>query len=326
MRIHVQNLPDDRAFAITTAQWDAAAARAPDVSGGHAVSYGETPEAFQAAIGEAEVLVAQTGAVRRLFPADAPRLKLIYCTSAGLDSLAPFDWLPPGAALLNNRGTHGAKAGEYGIMALLMLAAGLPGFATAQRAGQWAPRHGSVLAGRRVTVAGLGALGGAVAGQAARFGMDITGVRTRAEPHPACARVAALDEFDSVLGDTEFLVLALPLTDATRGVLDRRRVALLPPGAGVVNIGRGALLDQDALCDALEGGHLSGAVLDVFVPEPVPPGHRLWATPNLVMTPHVSADDPGTYIPLSLDIFFQNLRAFRDGRPLPNRFDTARGY
>ena len=326
MRIHVQNLPGDPLFEITPAQWDAAAARAPDVSAGHAVTFGTTPEEFHAQIGEAEALVSQTGAVRRLFPADAPRLKLIYCTSAGLDSLAPFDRLPPGAALLNNRGTHGAKAGEYGIMALLMLATGVPSFATAQRDGRWAPRHGSVLAGRRVTVAGLGALGGAVAEQAARFGMRVTGVRTRAEPHPACAEVVALSEFDSALGDTEFLVLALPLTDATRGLLDRRRIALLPPGAGVVNIGRGALLDQDALCDALEDGRLSGAVLDVFVPEPVPPGHRLWTMPNLLMTPHVSADDPDTYIPLSLDIFFQNLRAFRDGEPLPNRFDTARGY
>lgn len=326
MRIHVQNLPGDAQFAVTPAQWAAAAARAPDVSGGHAVTFGMTPEEFQAAIGEAEVLVTQTGAARKLFPAEASRLRLIYCTSAGLDSLAPFDWLPPGAALLNNRGTHGAKAGEYGLMALLMLATGVPGFATAQRAGQWAPRHGSVLAGRQVTVAGLGALGGAVAEQAARLGMRVTGVRTRAEPHPACAHVVALSDLDTVLGDTEFLVLALPLTEATRGVLGRRRIAAMRPGAGVVNIGRGALLDQDALCDALERGHLSGAVLDVFVPEPVPPGHRLWATPNLLMTPHVSADDPDTYIPLSLDIFFQNLRAFRYGKPLPNRFDTVRGY
>jgi len=326
MRIHVQNLPGDPHFSVTPAQWAAAAARAPDVSAGHDVTFGETPEEFHAAIPEAEALVAQTGEVRKLFPADAPSLKLIYCTAAGLDSLAPFDQLPSDAALLNNRGAHGAKAGEYGIMALLMLAAGMPGFVTAQRAGEWAPRHGSVLAGRHVAVAGLGTLGGAVAEQAARFGMRVTGVRTRAEPHPECARVTALSDIDSVLGDVEFLVLALPLTDATRGVLDRRRIALLPPGAGVVNIGRGALLDQDALCDALESGHLSGAVLDVFVPEPVPPGHRLWTTPNLVMTPHVSADDPETYVPLSLDIFFRNLLAFREGMPLPNRFDKERGY
>lgn len=326
MRIHVQNLSDDPGFVITPAQWAAAAARAPDVSTGHAVTFGETPEEFQAAIQHAEALVAQTGAVRRLFPADAPRLRLIFCTAAGLDALAPYDSLPPGAQLLNNRGTHAAKAGEYGIMALLMLATGMPGFATAQRAGLWAPRPGFVLAGRRVTVVGLGTLGSAVAAQAARFGMDVTGVRTRAEPHPACARVVTLDALDASLPDTEFLVLALPLTDMTRGLLDRRRIGLLPLGGGVVNIGRGALLDQDALCDALDEGHLSGAILDVFVPEPAPPDHRLWTTRNLVMTPHVSADDPDTYIPLSLDIFFRNLRAYRDGTELPNRFDTVRGY
>lgn len=329
MRIHVQTQPDDPLFAITPAQWAEAAARAPDVSAGHAVSFGETAGQFQAAMQDAEALVAQTGAVRAvraLFPAAAARLRMIFCTSAGLDSLAPFDWLPSGVQLLNNRGTHAAKAGEYGIMALLMLANGMPGFATAQREGRWTPRHGAVLAGRRVAVVGLGSLGGAVAAQAARFGMRVTGVRTRAEPHPECERVVTLDDLDAVLPDAEFLVLAPPLTPMTRGLLDRRRIALLPPGAGVVNIGRGALLDQEALCDALDGGGLSGAVLDVFTPEPVPPGHRLWATPNLVMTPHVSADDPATYIPLSLDIFFHNLRAHRDGLPLPNRFDTERGY
>ena len=209
---------------------------------------------------------------------------------------------------------------------LLMLVNGMPGFATAQRAERWVPRHGSVLAGRRVVVVGLGSLGGNVATQAARFGMRVTGVRNRAEPHPDCDRVVTQAELDTVLPDAEFLVLAPPLTDATRGMLDLRRIGLLPAGAGVVNIGRGALLDQEALCDALDSGHLSGAVLDVFVPEPVPPGHRLWATPNLVMTPHISADDPATYIPLSLDIFFQNLRAHRDGMPLPTRFDPAQGY
>jgi len=326
MRIHVQNSPEDAQFAITPARWAEAASRAPDVSAGHAVTFGDTAEAFRAAMHDAEALVSQTAAAHALFPAAAPHLRLIFCTSAGLDKLAPFDWLPPDAQLLNNRGTHTAKAGEYGIMALLMLANAMPAFATAQRAGQWTPRHGSVLGGRRVVVVGLGSLGGAVAAHARRFGMRVTGVRTRAEPHPDCERVITLGDLDPALPDAEFLVLAPPLTDATRGLLDRRRIGLLPPGAGVVNIGRGALLDQDALCDALDAARLSGAVLDVFVPEPVPPGHRLWTTPNLVMTPHVSADDPATYIPLSLDIFFRNLRAFRDGAALPNRFDTSRGY
>ena len=94
----------------------------------------------------------------------------------------------------------------------------------------------------------------------------------------------------------------------------------------MVNIGRGALLAQDALCDALRDGRLGGAVLDVFTPEPVPPGHRLWTTPNLVMTPHVSCDDSEFYLPHSLDILMENLRAIRDGEPPPNLVDPLRGY
>ena len=332
MRIHLQSHPSGGNFPLTPEQWDVAAARAPDVSGGHAVSFGDTPEAFAAAIGEAEIVITQTAAAAELFPAPAlfpaaaPRLRLIYVTSAGLEKLAPFTWLPDGVQLLNNRGAHAAKAGEYGIMALLMLANRMPAFATAQREGRWAQQHGAVLAGREVVVVGLGTLGGSTAEHAARFGMRVIGVRTRAEPHPACTRVVATSELDRVLPDAEFLVLAPPLTGATRNLLDRRRIALLPQGAGVVNMGRGALLDQDALLDALDAGRLSGAVLDVFVPEPIPPGHRLWTTPNLVITPHMSADDPNTYNPRSLDIFFENLRALREGRGLPNRFDVARGY
>ena len=109
-------------------------------------------------------------------------------------------------------------------------------------------------------------------------------------------------------------------------MLDHRRLGLLPQGAGVVNIGRGALLDQDALCDLLDSGHLSGAVLDVFTPEPLPEGHRMWTTPNVIISPHTSVDEPSSYNPRSLDIFFENLRALRDGQPMPNVFDTSRGY
>ncbi|MBO0711960.1 MAG: D-2-hydroxyacid dehydrogenase, partial [Acetobacteraceae bacterium] len=173
---------------------------------------------------------------------------------------------------------------------------------------------------------GLGSLGGAAAGEARRFGMRVTGVRTRGISHPDCERVVSVSALDQVLPETDFLLLACPLTETTRGLIDRRRISLLPRGAGLVNIGRGGLLDQDALCDALDREHLAGAVLDVFTPEPVPSGHRLWTTPNLIMSPHTAADDPATYNPRSLDLFFDNLRALAEGRALPNRFDIARGY
>jgi phosphoglycerate dehydrogenase-like enzyme len=326
MRIHLQNPENDPLFDFSLAMWDAAAARAPDIGLGHSVSLGTTPANFAAAMQDAEALVTDVSVIKALFPCPAPRLQLIFLTNAGLDRLAPFTWLPPGVALLNNRGAHAVKAGEFAIMSILMLANRVPAMVTNQRQGAWRKLWGSALDGRRVTIVGLGTLGGATAEHATRFGMHVTGVRAHPAPHPHFERVIGTDALDSVLPETEFLVLACPLTDATRGLIDRRRLGLLPPGAGVVNIGRGALLDQDALCDLLDNGHLSGAVLDVFTPEPIPPGHRLWSTPNLIISPHTAADDPATYNPRSLDIFLDNLRAWRDGRKLPNRFDTERGY
>jgi phosphoglycerate dehydrogenase-like enzyme len=326
MRIHVQNAPDGSMFGFTPEQWEAAVARAGSIGEGHEVSFGETKQEFDAAIGQAEALVAVTGAVRRCFPADAPRLKIVFLSAAGLEFLAPFDWLPPGCALLNNRGTHAAKSGEFALMALLMLANRVPTFVTAQRAGTWRKAWGHVLRGRRVTIVGLGTLGASAAAHAARFGMHVTGVRTRAGTHPDCTEVIETGDIDRVLPTSDYLLLACPLTDATRNLMNADRLALLPPHAGIVNMGRGALLDQDALCDRLDAGLLDGAVLDVFTPEPIPEGHRLWTTKNLIISPHTSADDPDTYNPMSLDLFFDNLRAAQEGRPMPNRYDIARGY
>jgi glyoxylate/hydroxypyruvate reductase A len=326
MRIHVQNPADDPLFLFSREMWDGAVTRAGDVGKGHEVTIGDTDAEFAAGVAEAEALITEIGVVAARFPCPAPRLKLLFITNAGLDRLVPFDWLPPGVALLNNAGVHSVKAGEFAIMSLLMLANRVPEMVTHQRAGRWQKLWGAVLDGRRVTIVGLGSLGGAAAMQATQFGMHVTGVRATAAPHPRCAEVVTIASLDRVLPRTEFLVLACPLTDATRGMITRDRLKALPRDAGVVNIGRGALVDQDALCDLLDEGYLSGAVLDVFSPEPIPPGHRLWNTRNLIISPHTSVDDPNTYNSHSLDRFFDNVRAWREGRRMPNLFDPARGY
>jgi phosphoglycerate dehydrogenase-like enzyme len=330
MRIHIQNPEGDALFAITPAQWQAALSRHPDFAGTEA-SFADDEAGLRARLAGTEVLVTWTKLVGRFFPEGAlpdaaPDLKVIFCTSAGVDRLAPFAWLPDGVALLNNRGTHAAKAGEFGLMALLMLANHIPTFAQDQGRQVWSPRFGSVLAGRRVVVVGLGSLGGAIAERAAQFGMRVTGVRSQAAPHAACERVVGQEALDSVLPEAEFLVLACPLTPATRGLMSRERFGLLPRGAKVFNIARGPVWDEEALCDALESGQVGAAVTDVAVKEPLPSGHRLWTTPNLLVTPHMSADDPETYNDHSLDLLFANLRAMREGRPLPQRIDTTRGY
>ncbi len=324
MRIHVQNAPGDALFAITPAQVEAALARAGQPP--YQVSFADTDVGFADGIAAAEILIGTPASFAKRFPCAAPDLKIICCAAAGMDKLMPLDWLPPDVALLNNRGAHGAKALEYAGMALLMLNVRLPAAIAAQQAGQWQPHFTSTLRGRQVSVIGVGDLGSAAARAARVFGAKVTGVRARPGPHPDFDRTVATDALDTVLPATELLVLACPLTAATRNLMDRRRLGLLPPGAGVVNIGRGALLDQEALCDLLDAERLSGAVLDVFTPEPIPPGHRLWTTRNLVVTPHVSADDPQRYNPDSLDIFFRNLRAWQAGETLPNRVDPERGY
>ncbi|MBN9509366.1 MAG: D-2-hydroxyacid dehydrogenase [Alphaproteobacteria bacterium] len=322
MRVHVQNDPADPAFAITEPQWRAAAADEPP----HAVSFAADVDGFAAARDAMELLVAPPAALRRLRPLVAPRLKLVFLNAAGVDAIAPFDWLPAGAVLLNNRGTHGPKAGEYVAMAALMLAARLPALAGAQHAGRWQPIHAATLAGRHALVIGTGDLGSAGARALRALGVRTTGVNTTGRRHPDFDAIAPASAIDALLPQADILVLACPLTPATHHLLDRRRLGLLPAHAGLVNIGRGELLEQDALREALAQGRLSGAVLDVVTPEPLPDGHPLWTTPNLIVTPHISCDDPATYSARSLAILFANLRAWRAGDALPNRVDLARGY
>lgn len=330
MRIHVQNPANDPEFSITEAQWRAAIARHPDMVGME-VSFATDEAGLAAALPEAEVLLSWVRPLKQRFPVGAlpgaaPRLKVIACTSAGVDSAAPFDWLPESVALLNNRGTHSDKAGEFGIMAILMLQTHMPAFADQQRRGEWKPRFASTLAGRSVVIVGMGSLGGGVARRARAFGMHVIGLRHGSEPHPDYHETHPTEALDEVLPRAEFLVLACPLTERTRNLLSRERIALLPQGARLVNIARGAVWDQDAVCDALEAGHLGGCVTDVAVPEPLPPDHRLWRTPGMVVTPHVSADDRERYNDRTLDILFDNLRAMREGRAMPNRVDPAKGY
>jgi phosphoglycerate dehydrogenase-like enzyme len=321
MRVHIQNDPADPLFAITIRQWDAAAARA---GAAHTLSIADTEAAFAAALATAEALIAPPSWLARKF--SAPRLRLVFCTTAGVDALAPFTHLPQGAVLVCNRGIHGEKAGDYAIMALLMLAMQMPALIAAQAERRWEPRYTPALAGRRLAIVGLGALGAAAAIRAHAFGMAVTGITSSGAAHPACRAVLPATALDTALPAADFLLLACPLTPATRNLLDRRRLALLPRGAGLVNIGRGALLDEEALADLLDQRQLGGAVLDVFAREPLPPDHRLWRTPNLVLTPHISADDPETYNPRTLDRFFAALAAFERGAAVPNAVDFARGY
>lgn len=326
MRIHIQNAADDPVFAISARDWQEATRRAGESVASYELSVGETARDLAAALPRTEALITPPGPIAAALPAAAPALRLIFCTTAGVDRLAPFCHLPPHSALVCNRGIHGEKAGEYAIMAILMLAMGLPPLIGAQGRGLWEPRYTPTLARRRLVILGLGTLGQAAAVRARSFEMAITGVSLSGSAHPACDSTLPVSALDTALPEAEFLLLACPLTPLTRGMIDHRRLALLPAGAGVVNIGRGAVLVEEALAELLTSGHLGGAVLDVFATEPLPPDHPLWRTPNLVATPHVSSDDPSTYTARTLDRFFAALERLRRGATPANLVDRLRGY
>jgi phosphoglycerate dehydrogenase-like enzyme len=130
----------------------------------------------------------------------------------------------------------------------------------------------------------------------------------------------------AVLAEADFVHVTLPLTPETTGLIDAAALDAMKPGAGLVNFGRGPVIDHEALTERLQSGHLSGAVLDVHDQEPLPETSPLWDVPNLIPTPHVSSDDDVSYIPLTLDLVFDNLARLRDGRPLRNRVRPRLGY
>jgi phosphoglycerate dehydrogenase-like enzyme len=256
----------------------------------------------------------------------APHLRWIHIIGAGIEPLLPLDWLPAGVTLTNNSGVHVAKTRESALMALLMLNARLPTMMANQRNHRWQPIFTSSIAGKHLLVVGVGDMGGAAASAGRALGLHVTGVRRNGAPHPDVTRMITPAALDIALPDADFVVLAAPLTPDTRGMFDRHRLSLLKPGASLFNIGRAGLLDHDALANNLESGAISGAILDVFDPEPLPADSPLWDVPGLMMMPHVTSDDADAYLPMTYDLVFANADRLARDEPLINRVDPALGY
>ncbi|MBV6657511.1 MAG: D-2-hydroxyacid dehydrogenase [Devosiaceae bacterium] len=256
----------------------------------------------------------------------ARRLVWFHSTSAGVENLAPFDWLPKGAQLSNSRGIHAAKARDFAKMALLLLNERMPEHYESQQKRVWRRVYSTPIAGKHLVLVGLGHLGRAVAEAARELGVHITGVRRAAGAVDFADRTVTTDALDSVLPEADFVVLAAPLTPQTRGLFGAAQFARMKDGAGFVNIGRGPLADYAALEVELRQGRLGGAILDVFDTEPLPADAPWWTVPRLIVVPHVSADDEARYATNALSLFLDHLEAYLAGKPLPNRVDLDAGY
>jgi phosphoglycerate dehydrogenase-like enzyme len=256
----------------------------------------------------------------------APRLRWLHIIGAGIEPLLPLDWLPVGVVLTNNSGVHVEKARESATMALLMLHGGLPALMTQQRRHLWRPIMTPRHAGRRQLVVGVGDMGGAVAAAGGTLGLRVTGVRRGGAPHPEVEHMATPDALDALLPQADLVALAVPLTPGTRNLLDRRRLGLMKPGAGLYNVGRAGLIDHVTLAECLASGAIGGAILDVFDPEPLPADSPLWDVDNLVVMPHVTSDDLDAYLPATYDLVFANALRLAEGETLLNCIEPERGY
>ncbi|MFT5260402.1 MAG: phosphoglycerate dehydrogenase-like enzyme [Saprospiraceae bacterium] len=255
----------------------------------------------------------------------APQLKWIQLQGAGINHLLPLDWLPADVTLTNSRGVHGQRAVEYIMMALLALNNGLPKMMVNQQQGLWQGVNNSSISGKTLLIFGVGHIGGDVARAAKYFGMRVVGIRRSGEPCEGVDEMYQPRELHNLLPLADFVLVTAPHTSETERVFDQNAFGLLKQGAGFIGYSRSRLIDYQALQQALKANKIS-AVVDVFDEEPLPRSSSLWGTPNLIITPHSSSNDPVHHAARSLDLLFENVQRFLDGQTLHNIVSPGHQY
>lgn len=241
--------------------------------------------------------------------AHMPRLRVVQSLAAGVDRVAPL--VPPGVLLCSGRGAHDTATAELAVTLALAATRGLPGYLDDQSNRRWLPRSYPGLADKRVVVIGFGSIGSAIATRLRSFEADVVPVARTGRPgvHP-------ISDLPALLPDADVVILAVPLTDQTRGLVDTDFMNRLRPDALLVNVSRGAVVVTEDLVDALHAGRICAA-LDVTDPEPLPAESRLWDAPNLILTPHVGARSDALS-PRIQRLLCDQVTRFAQGRPLRN--------
>ena len=336
IKIHIKNnhwapgsFPSDaegeKNFTITAKHLDEALKNFPEIKEKVDIFVDWDEDNFKASMANSDVLLAWNFSTKNLKKI-APNLKWIHLISAGVEHLLPLDWMSDDLVLTNSSGVHAKNAGEYGLMSILMLQRHMTKIITNQKDKKFVSLFSNPIKGKTVVLIGTGSLGSSMAKLVAPLGVNIIGVNKRGRKVEGCSKVITIDKIDSVLPDADFLYLAVPGTPETKNLISRERLNALKSTCGVVNIGRQSVMDYEALCEKLKKNEIAGAILDVFAPEPIEKNSKLWDIPNLIITPHVSSDDHGNYVKLTLDIFVKNLKLFIDNKELNNKVNQKLGY
>jgi phosphoglycerate dehydrogenase-like enzyme len=295
------------------------------------LAVGDSVEAFERSAEEADVVFGWPGTreLLRDVLAMAPAVRWVHTRAAGLDDLMSPELVAHRAMLTNGTGVFSPSLGEFVLGAILYFAKDFRRLLRSQAAGVWEPFDVPFLEGQTVGIVGYGDIGRAVATRVRAMGMRVLALKRQGPPlynvDPLVDRIYGPENRCEMLAQCDFVVIAAPLTAETRGMLGTAEFAAMKPGAVLVNVGRGPIVDEAALIQALSQGLIRGAALDVFDQEPLPAGHPFYGLENVLLSPH-SADHTPDWLERAMRFFLDQFARFSKGVPLANVVDKKLGY
>ncbi len=282
--------------------------------------------ALDAALFQAEVIFAfrlPPDIIKR-----APKLKWVQMRSAGVERYLSPEMVTSPVVLTNASGLLAIPISEWVTMVMLMFAKRMPEYLELKKERKWQRLNANLLYGKTAGVVGLGNIGTEVAKRAKALGMRVVATRRSAKPGQRARytdKLVTREQLPELLAESDYVVITLPFTPETNKMFGEKEFRTMKPTAYILNIGRGNIIDEEALIRALENKVIAGAGLDVFATEPLPPESKLWGMPNVIQTPHASGSWEGS-ITGPTDLFIDNLKRYVVGKRLNNRVDKKKGY
>jgi phosphoglycerate dehydrogenase-like enzyme len=295
------------------------------------IAAGNSLEAFQNAASDANVIFnwSLTGELLRQVFAMCPRAQWVHNRSAGLDGVLFPEIVASPVPLTNGSGVFSPSLGEFALAAILYFAKDLRRMIRSQEAGRWEQFDITEITGQTVGIVGYGDIGRAVATRVRAMGMRVLAVKRHGPPlynvDPLVAQIYAPERVNDMLPLCDYVVLSAPLTPETKGMIGDAAFASMRPDAVLINVGRGPVVEEQALVRALSGNRIKGAALDVFDREPLPAGHPFYSLPNVLLSPHC-ADHTPDWLERAMQFFIDQFERFRKGEPLLNIVDKKLGY
>jgi len=295
------------------------------------IAVGNSAEAFERTAPDANVIFNWSGSgtlLREVF-AMCPHVQWVHSRAAGLDNQIFPELVASPAVLTNGSGVFSPPLGEFALAAILYFAKDLRRMVGSQEAGRWDQFDVTEISGQTAGIVGYGDIGRAVAARLKPMGMDVLAIKRHGPPlyhvDPLVSRIYAPEAHLEMIARCDYLVVCAPLTDETRGMIGRAEFAAMKPSAVVINIGRGPVIDEAAMIDALSAGRIKGAALDVFDNEPLPDGHPFYRLENVLLSPHC-ADHTPDWLDRAMRFFVDQFERFRKREPLRNVVNKELGY